>query len=296
MLCTRKKKITAFVLVLALCLSLLTLCAAAEGHSMLPSVPGKARPGYPEMRVYMLSKLAGRAYRIHDEVCMSLGELSALYDIDFDIQVTDSGFTALTEGLTLSAAAEAQYMTANHRYIFLPNSFFPFGDDVYLPLDAIRRVFGIDAEIVGDERIDISTKQYRFITGSEDYYRLHMSAEYQYWLPRIIAIETVDEPMAGKIGVGNVILNRVKSPRYPDTIYRVLYDNNTGVQFAPATTGALKAKLEDEESRIAACLVYEGYNTVEDSLFFANPENNGDYWFRNNCILVVTIGRHEFFK
>ena len=263
---------------------------------MLPSASVKARPGFPEVRVYMLSRLAGRACLIHDEVYMSLGEISALYDLDLDIQVSSSGFTALTEGLEMSAEAEAEYMLANHRYLFLPDSYFPFGDDVYLPLDAIRRIFGIDAELVGEDRIDISTRQCRFITGSEDYYKLNMSAEYQYWLPRIIAIETVDEPMAGKIGVGNVILNRVKSPRYPDTIYRVLYDNNTGVQFAPATTGALKAKLEDEESRIAACLIYEGYNTVGDSLFFANPENNGDYWFRTNCILVVTIGRHEFFK
>ena len=290
------RKITALLFVFALCLSLFALCADAEGHSMLPVTSGKARPGFPEMRVYMLSRLAGRAYIIHDEVCLSLGEISALYNIDFDIQVSSSGFTALTEGLTLSAEADGEYMLANHRYLFLPNSYYPFGDDIYLPLDAIRRIFGIDAEVVGEDRIDITTRQCRYIPGSEDYYKLHMSADYQYWLPRIIAIETVDEPMAGKIGVGNVILNRVKSPRYPDTIYRVLYDNNTGVQFAPATTGALKAKVEDEESRIAACLIYEGYNTVEDSLFFANPENNGDYWFRNNCILIVTIGRHEFFK
>ena len=40
------------------------------------------------------------------------------------------------------------------------------------------------------------------------------------------------EPMKGKIAVGNVVLNRVRSSAYPNTIYGVIFDKRFGIQFA----------------------------------------------------------------
>ena len=205
-----------------------------------------------------------RSYIYNDEIFISLSEFSELYDININLEVSGEGFSAAAEGLEITAVDETNYLTANYRYVFLPNGYIRCGEDVYLPTDALARIFGV--KITASEgRADISTKQCRIISGSEDYYKLNIAPDYQYWMPRVIKVETVDEPLAGKIAVGNVIENRVKSEQYPDTIYKVLYDNNSGVQFAPATTGAFTAE-GDDLSWVATCLCWEGYNTAEDSL------------------------------
>ena len=51
------------------------------------------------------------------------------------------------------------------------------------------------------------------------------------WLARIIYHESGNQPLDGKVAVGNVVMNRVNNPIFPDTVYDVLYDNRTGVQF-----------------------------------------------------------------
>ena len=286
-----KRKIVAFFA--ALC-CLAGVCCAAEGYSSLPDRSSKQRPELEETRVYLMDMLSGRGYIYNNETFISLSEFSELYEININLEASDEGFSAVAEDLEITADYETNYLTANYRYVFLPNGYIRCGEDVYLPTDALVRIFGV--KIAASEgRVDISTKQCRIISGNEDYYKLNIAPDYQYWMPRVIKVETVDEPLAGKIAVGNVIENRVKSEQYPGTIYEVLYDNNSGVQFAPATTGAFTAE-GDELSWVATCLCWEGYNTAEDSLYFANPENNGNYWFKTNRVYVKTIGRHEFYK
>lgn len=288
-----KRRIILIILLLC-CLAGWSVSASAEDFSVLPRYEAKQRPELPELKVYFLNKLSGRAYERDGEVFVSLSEFAELYGININLSVTEKGFTAAAEGLTMDAAAESNYLTVNYRYVFLPSGYILCGEDVYLPMDALERIFGVTVKAAGD-RVEINAKQCRLISGSEDYYKLNMPPDVQYWLPRIIKTETMEEPMAGKIAIGNVIDNRVNSARYPDTIYMVIYDNNTGVQFTPATTGSLTSA-PDELSWIAACLCYEGYNTAGDSLFFVNPENNGNFWFKSNCTYVTTVGRHEFYK
>ncbi len=288
-----KRKIVAFFAALC-CLAGICCAASAEDYSSLPSRSSKQRPEFEETRVYLMDMLSGRGYIYNDEIFISLSEFSDLYDININLEVGDDGFSAAAEGLEIAADYGANYLTANYRYVFLPNGYIRCGEDIYLPTGALARIFGVKIA-VSEERVDISAKQCRIISGTEDYYKLNIAPDYQYWMPRVIKVETVDEPLAGKIAVGNVIENRVKSEQYPDTIYEVLYDNNSGVQFAPATTGAFTAE-GDELSWVATCLCWEGYNTAEDSLYFANPENNGNYWFKTYRVYVKTIGRHEFYK
>ncbi len=288
-----RRQITILILIFC-CLAGMCASAAAENFYILPSNGGKERPELPEVRIYFQGKLSGRAYERDGEIFASLSEFAELYGINMNLSVNEEGFSAVAEGLAIDAAADANYLTANYRYVFLPSGCILCGGDIYLPSDALERIFGVTIKVSAD-RLDIGTKQCRIISGTEDYYKLNMPPDYQYWLPRIIKAETAEEPLAGKIAIGNVIDNRVKSPRYPDNIYKVVYDNNTGVQFTPATTGALTSA-PDELSWVAACLCYEGYNSVGDSLFFVNPENNRNYWFKNNCTYVTTVGRHEFYK
>ena len=60
-----------------------------------------------------------------------------------------------------------------------------------------------------------------------------------FWLARIIHAEAQGEPYEGKLGVGNVVLNRVSDKTFPNTIYGVIFDRKNGVQFTPVANGAI---------------------------------------------------------
>ena len=105
-----------------------------------------------------------------------------------------------------------------------------------------------------------------------------------YWLSRIIYAESGNQILEGKIAVGNVVMNRVNSPKFPDNIYDVLYQKN---QFSPASSGSLK-RTPNAESVIAAKLVLEGVEIVPGALFF-NRAGMACYASRNRAYLT-TIG------
>ena len=66
----------------------------------------------------------------------------------------------------------------------------------------------------------------------------HNAADF-YWLSRIISSESGGECLEGQIAVGNVVLNRVASREFPDTIPGVIFDRVDGVQFEPVSNGTV---------------------------------------------------------
>ena len=91
-----------------------------------------------------------------------------------------------------------------------------------------------------------------------------------YWLSRIICAESGAESMSGQIAVGNVILNRVESSQYPDTVEGVVFDTKYGVQFQPVSNGTIYDRPTDS-AVLAAKLCLEGAAPVGDSLYFYAP-------------------------
>lgn len=116
-----------------------------------------------------------------------------------------------------------------------------------------------------------------------------------YWLSRIISAESQGECWEGKIAVGNVVLNRVQSPDFPDTIYGVIFDERWGGQFEPVRNGTVYNDPTPESVRAAmACL--EGASVVGDSLYFLAPELTDNHWTMENRTFVTTIGAHWFYE
>ena len=116
-----------------------------------------------------------------------------------------------------------------------------------------------------------------------------------YWLSRIISAESQGECWEGKIAVGNVVLNRVASPDFPDTIYGVIFDDRWGGQFEPVRNGTVYYEPTAESVRAAvACLA--GANEVGDSLYFLAPELTDNHWTMENRTFVTTIGAHGVYK
>lgn len=106
-----------------------------------------------------------------------------------------------------------------------------------------------------------------------------------YLLAAIIQCESDGEPYEGKLAVGSVILNRVRSSSFPNTITGVIYQSK---QFSPVASGRLAYRLEagvNDECRRAALEVLNG-NVTMNCLFFR----------RNNGIIQGTvIGNHVFY-
>lgn len=116
-----------------------------------------------------------------------------------------------------------------------------------------------------------------------------------YWLAHIISAESQGECWEGKIAVGNVVLNRVSSPDFPDTIYGVIFDERWGGQFEPVHNGTVYQEPTPESIRAAmACL--SGVNIVGESLYFLAPELTDNHWTMENRSYVTTIGAHWFYE
>ena len=91
--------------------------------------------------------------------------------------------------------------------------------------------------------------------------------------------------------MGNVVLNRVASPRFPNTVYEVIFQRN---QFTPTINGSIY-RTPNAESVVAAKLCLEGVNTAGNSLYFVNPRVSPNSWAQRNRPYVATIGAHAFF-
>ncbi|NLA85971.1 MAG: cell wall hydrolase, partial [Clostridiales bacterium] len=114
------------------------------------------------------------------------------------------------------------------------------------------------------------------------------------WLSRSIHAESEMDPLTGKIAVGNVILNRVKSPDFPGTIYGVIFDSRWGGQFQPVKNGTIY-NTPSADSVLAAKLCLDGANVAGSSLFFLNPAISTNFWMMQNKNHVTTIGNHQFY-
>ena len=115
-----------------------------------------------------------------------------------------------------------------------------------------------------------------------------------YWLSRIIEAEAGGESYRGKLAVGTVVMNRVRSADYPNTIYGVIFDRRYGVQFTPAYNGAIY-KTPSKDSIAAAKEVLGGYRLHNGILFFLNPSLASSAWFDRNLTYVFRIGNHVFY-
>ena len=114
-------------------------------------------------------------------------------------------------------------------------------------------------------------------------------------MARIISAEARGEDFRGKIAVGNVVLNRVRSSQFPNTIYGVIFDKKYGVQFAPTSIGTIY-NTPTEESIIAAKACLEGYSLSSDILYFFNPKHSSATWIKQNREYAFTVGNHVFYK
>lgn len=113
-------------------------------------------------------------------------------------------------------------------------------------------------------------------------------------LEQLVEAEAGGEDMQGKIAVANVVLNRLKSEKFPDSITAVIYQEN---QFEPISSGALYGKNPSSNSKDAVRRAFLGERVVDSNIlyFWANwLDDNNSIW--NHAEAVNVIGNHYFGK
>lgn len=111
-------------------------------------------------------------------------------------------------------------------------------------------------------------------------------------LERLVECEAGGESMTGKIAVVNVVLNRIKSDDFPDSITNVIYQKN---QFEPVVTGIMYQKTPSAESKEAVKRAFLGERVVASDIvnFWASwLDSDNEIW--NHVEIVTTIGVHHF--
>ncbi len=123
-------------------------------------------------------------------------------------------------------------------------------------------------------------------------------ADYQTLL-RIVEAEAGGEDTKGRILVANVIMNRVKSDEFPNTITEVVWDNSGGApQFSPTYDGRIGTVTVSDETRDAVRQAMEGTDYSRGALFFvakdqAAKENVA--WFDKDLEHLFEYGVHDFY-
>lgn len=112
-----------------------------------------------------------------------------------------------------------------------------------------------------------------------------------YMLGKCIYAEARGEPYTGMVAVGAVILNRVKSPKFPNTISGVIYQPGA---FTAVADGQINLS-PNQTALNAAQDALNGWDPTYGCLYYFNPATATNKWIWSLPI-VVKIGKHNFCK
>ena len=198
--------------------------------------------------------------------------------------------TLQMNGLYLTATDGGFVTYANDRplFSFSPNVLMSNGR-MYVPASALTKALGVEINSQSRDGVSISGK-YTPLVHASKFYR----EDEVYWLSKIISAESGGESLIGQIAVGDVILNRVNSPLYPNTIYGVIFDRKYGVQFSPILDGSIY-KDPTYTATLAAKICLEGTSLSDNALFFLNPRAAQSNWIVKSREYAYSIGGHDFY-
>lgn len=194
---------------------------------------------------------------------------------NFEMDVIDGSNVIYANGRTLFSMTPSVIMT-NGR--------------MYAPLHNIAKALGFTYTWNSYTYTATLTGSVKPITHGSIYY----AEDAVYWLSRIISAESRGESLLGQIAVGSVVMNRVKSPLYPNTIWGVIFDRKYGVQFSPIIDGSIYAA-PTASSIVAAKICLEGFNVNKSALFFLYPRYSTSSWIPNTRQYLFSIGKHDFY-
>lgn len=195
---------------------------------------------------------------------------------DADVIFTGPGFT-------LAARYGRSYIVCNDRYLYLDGGLrlHPQDGDLLIPVRVLAKALG--ATVAWDAQGVQLTSGTPLESGSTFYNATDLDL-----LARVVQHESGNQPLAGKIAVADVILNRVSAGSrrgFADSVSGVIYQSG---QFPGATNATPKS-----EAILAAKLAMDGANVVPGALWFNGVGQS--CWASRNKSLIANIGAHAFY-
>lgn len=112
-------------------------------------------------------------------------------------------------------------------------------------------------------------------------------------LARAINGEARGEPYEGQVAVGAVILNRVSSSNFPNTISGVIYEKGA---FTAVSDGQINVPLDEKSTVVKAAQdALNGWDPTNGALYYFNPDTATSSWIWSRKE-ICTIGKHKFCK
>jgi N-acetylmuramoyl-L-alanine amidase len=120
---------------------------------------------------------------------------------------------------------------------------------------------------------------------------LELDDEDAYILAKIAMAEAEGEDTVGKALVIRVVINRVESSGFPDSIHDVIFQPN---QFSPVKNGRYERVEPDDDCYAALKMVaVDGWDESEGALYFESA--SASTWHRENLMYLFTHGNHDFY-
>lgn len=274
------KKRIAFILCMAMTFLILTPTAQASSYRAVNVyINGKELKTQDEARI------------LNDTTYVPLRAICELFGAD-NISWNEKTRTATiyARGIEIYITQGNTYIVANGRYFASDEPVKNIGGRLYLPVRLIAAAFASSVEWNG-ATYTVNIKDTGSVPLSGDVY---YDKDEVYWLSRIIYAESGAEPFRGQIAVGNVVLNRVESSQFPNSVYGVIFDKKFGVQFSPVASGTIY-KTPSASAIAAAKICLEGYSVNRDVLYFMNPDLATNNWISKNRKFAFRIGSHSFY-
>ena len=124
---------------------------------------------------------------------------------------------------------------------------------------------------------------------------ISLSNEEKDLFARLVEAEAKGESYEGKVAVATVVLNRLESPEFPDTVTNVINEVvGSAYAFSPVQNGEINKPASDESKQaVDEALIRK--DRLQDCIYFYNPEIATDTWILTREV-VTTIGNHVFAK
>lgn len=277
--------------------------------SVEPEVPGEPAPVSSRLYVNGVPVPAEGYQNIQGTNYITIWAMMAIVDPEAEVQegngtvtVSSAALSQMVDGegntanaivdtLSFKAGAGISYVEANGRCLYVAAGNKLVNGCVAVPVRVMAQVFNMSVRVDGSTGVAYLDHQAGcapYLQSGDTYY----NSDSLYWLSRVINAESGNQPLNGKIAVGNVIMNRVNdtSGSWPNTIKDVIFQKN---QFTPAASGSVY-KTPNAQSVIAAKLVLEGVQILPTAKFF-NATYLKNTWAARNRPYICTIGGHAFY-
>lgn len=289
------KRISCLLLCLALFVGIsLTQATAVEADAepeiQVTEPPAEEVPaptdGNPRIYVDGVALENASSLLINDTTYVPLRAVVAALRPDAEISWVDSHAIVTADDLSITVWPDASYFVANGRYLQLPDGAKLINGSTMLPVRKLAQALGATVDWDAANRSVLITSGTGAIVSGDEYY----DADVLDLMSHIIYAESGNQSLEGMIAVGNIILNRVNSSLFPNSVSGVIYQSG---QFYPAGS-SIFYWTPNANSVIAAKLCLEGASVIPANAFYYNGVGLSCWASRNKTCLTV-IGAHAFY-